>query len=340
MADRIEWYLVELERMLKGKVPDEDLRELQAETRSHLDAAVRADSTSDGGLESIQQLAIHGFGSPDRLAHSFLYGSVKEGRVKTIVVLLLVFLAFSSPVLVMVQDGTFPLFRPGPFNLPLFILIWIASCIAALAGLFAFRGRIARSIVATCAAGAIMCWILTSMSVLWVVTDGDGAPVPINWAQRVQQEYRGNQKEIDDTFAIVKRGRSAFAHARSATEVPALYVAKDGYLVPKQFLSEPGAQLGLSWSIEKDFKKARHQWAGVSSTAANEFVRAVESHRRIAEAVEAHRPSLNSQTLGWSLAFWVGYDLGFTAIAVGIHLLVPIAVRTVSLARLRRRRLA
>lgn len=340
MADRIEWYLVELERMLKGKVPDESLRELQAETKAHLEALLRASTDPEVDLRTRQQAAIRHFGPPERLADSFLFGSVRESRLKTIVVLLLVFLAFSSPVLVMVQDGTFPLYRPGPFNLPMFLLIWLGCCIAALVGLITFRGRIVKGIVATCLVGAVMCWLLTSMSMLWVVTDGDGAPVPINWAEKVRQEYRANEKSINETLGIVRQGRSAFSHARSPVDVPSLFVAKEGFLVPKGLSWESETPVQMSWAIESDFKKARHMWAGIMSTAASEYVRAAESHIRVTKAFEAHRPGFDSRTLGWSFAFWVGYDLGFTAIAVGGHLFVPFLVRIAVLARLRRRRLA
>lgn len=68
MASRIDWYLVELERMLKGRISLEALNDLQIETRAHIESARDALIAKGCEPNNSEVEAIKTFGSPRDLA--------------------------------------------------------------------------------------------------------------------------------------------------------------------------------------------------------------------------------------------------------------------------------
>ncbi|MBX3118721.1 MAG: hypothetical protein KF784_06620 [Fimbriimonadaceae bacterium] len=70
MANYISWYLVELERRLKGKLPTRKVIELQSEVEDHL--RLSAEEVQRQGVEPMlaERLAIESFGNPRQFVHN------------------------------------------------------------------------------------------------------------------------------------------------------------------------------------------------------------------------------------------------------------------------------
>lgn len=70
MPKYIDWYMVELERRLHGRMPQQQLGEILSETEAHLLEATSDDKEEYGRYA--EKLAISRFGSPNRIAQSVL----------------------------------------------------------------------------------------------------------------------------------------------------------------------------------------------------------------------------------------------------------------------------
>lgn len=127
MPSRIDWYLVELERMIKGRIALGALHELQTETRSHLEATRDALVAQGCSPDSSEIEAIKEFGKPETVALSYLELPNSVTRSGAAVV------AIAAAVVACVQ----PLANTGGLNGIPSLTVWM-TCMAVFVVLGAY----------------------------------------------------------------------------------------------------------------------------------------------------------------------------------------------------------
>lgn len=251
MSRHINWYLVELERSLRGRIPGSQLVETLNEVEAHLldDAEELAPHCLHG--ENPEQLAVDRFGSPVRLADELACEQgapairtplSREAITEPMIwcFALAVFLAIASHPVVVLAGAA--------------IGVW-GFCRACLKGYRTSAAALARSVgVAAVLAIPILALTRNGGGDMRMVVPADGPP----------------SQDVARQLATVRKGLQVFA-AETPPKAATSLKSGSGYLTPMQATLPPVARngAGLPWS---EAKKAwgTDGWALLDSLQAQE----------------------------------------------------------------------
>ncbi len=205
MGRRIEWYLVELERMLKGRVPLETVHELQTETKAHLEA-VAASLTAKGCEPEASELeAVKCFGRPVDVAWATLrdHGS-RPGPWATWLVSGIALVAFLCPYVIWAVDVSALTLLHGWIA-----FYWLALTAFVVAGLWSRRPLLI-PVSATLGIAAIVMTFVMSGQILELGPVGGIGSIPRRDASRILANGAVEHEDFRKLIAEFDKGEQGF----------------------------------------------------------------------------------------------------------------------------------
>lgn len=299
MGSKIEWYLVELGRMLKGKVPDEALHELTTESRAHLEASVAgAAKSADPELEAIRL-----FGTPKALALKYL----RERRPfdKGVLLILIVFAVawYAIPI---------SLFEIAPAGNDFFMAWGVSLCAFFVVSLWFRRFRPLPIIAAVGVAAASVTLVMSYRVYVYDDPYSSGV-ITISEGKEILAKSSPTPTKLD---LKVREGINAFAFVEEVPSRVAEFKSKEGYLVPT-FPAKFGGTTPV-WTAFPTYESARQQWTSHVRSYVNnlEWSNGRTDHLKQMIAAAPDPGPGNFIPVGKITFLWAGIALG---ILLGIH---------------------
>lgn len=205
MGRRIEWYLVELERMLKGRVPLETLHELQTETKAHLEAAAASLTAKGCEPEASELEAVKCFGRPADVAWATLRDhDGRPGPWATWLVSGIALVAFLCPFAIWAFDiSAYPLLNGW------IVFYWFALTAFVAAGLWSRRPLLIPVSTTLGIAAIAMTYVMSGQIVELGPVGGMGS-VPRRDASRILANEAVDREEFRKLIAEFDKGKQGF----------------------------------------------------------------------------------------------------------------------------------
>lgn len=205
MGRRIDWYLVELERMLKGRVPLETLHELQTETRAHLEATASNLAAKGCEPEASELEAVKCFGRPADVAWATLREhNPRPGPWAAWFVAGVALLAYLYPFALSAFDTS---------SLPLFegwvAFYWVALTAFVAAGLWSRRPLVI-PVSATLGVAAIAMTYVMSGQIIELRPFGGIGSIPRRQAPNILAHEIVEREQYNKLIAEFDKGKQGF----------------------------------------------------------------------------------------------------------------------------------
>jgi hypothetical protein len=303
MANRIDWYLIELERMLKGRISEEELADLEAETRSHLEAEVARQGESGMEVARGQRVAISAFGHPAIVARQVLKESRSVGSRSAFRWALTVVLAVYGFPMLMFNGPRSWLFEAGPLHWSYWVWIGLGLMLAfaALAG--NARRPMILPICGTVLAGFLVFSLWSAKAFVWIVRPDDAVPMACSEVQRDMATIHETRAMNKGTIALLQTGTHAFAASRTPEDVPAEFRRGKAFVVPAPMRGN-GYPYRYGTDLTPSFDSARTEWrlGGLAEITSVQHQDA-EQEEYVRSYARAQR-GFDWLGLSWSLRIW------------------------------------
>lgn len=270
MSRHIDWYLVELERMLKGRIPQESLEELTTETRAHLEEEVRAKTRDGQDTESSMREALQAFGPPDRLALRYLKETgAAAGPLAFRLAIALAATIYAYPLLLFWTGKWWGLFDAGPLHISIWVWLTIAMMLAFAAAAAISNRRMILPIAGLTLACFVPLTLVSARAFVWVEREiGDTMPMSWTEAEGAAANYQAMIRANEQTTAKLRRGLRAFSAAKTEEDVPAEFRRGKAFLTPDGFgpAPNPMALKSVYFYSARDvgltasFESAKEEW--------------------------------------------------------------------------------
>lgn len=311
MHKEVGWYLVELERTLAGKVPDEQLQSLIAEVESHLTESSTA--LSESGEQEPGLKAAKEFGPVRRFASQVLESAASPSRrlVWGIVAALAGVWLCVIPIWIMLQSE-----RPGFEPIPPTLLMAGVGILTAGLAIWRSRTRLFGSLLAGSAIGAIS---LTGFAVFGMLDLGepDGMTVlPRTHADA--SKWIGEKQKLESIQSRLNDARVMYSYEHTEPLPFKEFKTPNGWRVPVEVMIDK-SEIWLNEVTVPDHETARLTWRH-GRKAFLEAESEIEWREMLLNSLPAAKSrtigeqlrSFSPQTLGWSgaclAALWI---LGF-----------------------------
>lgn len=274
MTSKIEWYVLELERLLKGRVPNEDLGELKNEVRAHLSAARLEIATASQDSDP-EKVAIQDFGSPRMLAIRYLREH-RSGRSRTAqwIALGIAVLLFALPALSMFAHEYYWQIGGERTWFTLLVLYFVAVTLV---------GRsLVLPLLATVVATATVLALFSTPQLVSVPFWGTGQGEALysrSDLQFMKTKYEGDQKERMFLIKKLQRGAGFFDSAAEPKDIPVEFRSEGEFLVPS--FDSLSYDVGIKWRKKYYLQDAKPVWRRAHAIAAQIQSKQYEDDRRL-----------------------------------------------------------
>jgi hypothetical protein len=218
MSRFVNWYTVELERLLKGRLPSAQVAETLAEVEAHLTDSAEELAPSCVHGEDPEALAIERFGSPGKIAYHLINEHGRRPYWRTAVPLVVW-------VLGAVAFGVAG--AGGPLTQGVFALIHAAMWVCLTWFLWTgLKSRRVQTGAVTCAACVVLAGTSAVLPVYFTLADGkllDRGQLP-----GTVQDLRTDSQKLERQDAWLDRGIKAFAQ-NDPRAVPAEFRVGQGF---------------------------------------------------------------------------------------------------------------